>query len=321
MNERVEALRAFNRFYTRRIGVLHEQPTGSGFNLAQSRVLEELAHHEGGGGVNAAKLAQELRLDPGYLSRLLAGLKTRRLLTSRAAPDDARKALLALSGAGRRVLASLNARSVELNRELLARLSQAEQLRLLEALQTVQALLGERPRERAPYVLRTHRPGDIGWIVSRHGALYAQEFGYDLAFEALVAKIAGQFLERFDARREACWIAERPDASGVNQNIGCVCLVQARNDRSGKPIAGVAQLRLLLVEPSARGLGIGMRLAAECERFARAAGYSRLRLWTQSHLSAARAIYRRCGYRRISSQAHHSFGLDLVAEVWELGLR
>jgi GNAT superfamily N-acetyltransferase len=169
-------------------------------------------------------------------------------------------------------------------------------------------------------LLRSHRPGDIGWIVSRHGALYAQEFGYDSSFEALVAKIGGLFLERFDAQFEACWIAERPAPDELHRNAGCVCLVRARHGRSGKVIAGVAQLRLLLVEPEARGLGLGRQLVAECERFARLAGYQRLRLWTQSHLLGARAIYQHAGYRRISTQPHHSFGLDLVAEVWELEL-
>lgn len=319
MKERIDALRAFNRFYTRRIGVLQEQPYGSGFSLPQTRVLWELAHHPQ---TAATELARDLDIDPGYLSRLLAGLKTRGLLDSVPVPGDARRSLLSLSAAGRRAFAPVNRRSHERTAELLTNLREADQTRLLDATATIANLLGERPAQAraAPYLLRTHRPGDIGWIVSRHGALYAQEFGYDSSFEALVAKIAGQFLERFDPRMEACWIAEQPDPSGLNRNAGCVCLVRARHERSSKVIAGVAQLRLLLVEPSARGLGIGEQLVAECERFARFAGYQRLRLWTQSHLVGARAIYRHAGYRRVSKQAHHSFGLDLVAEVWELDL-
>ncbi len=318
MKERIDALRAFNRFYTRRIGVLQEQPYGSGFNLGQTRLLWELAHHPKS---SAADLARSLDLDPGYLSRLLAGLKARGLLESSPAPGDARRALLSLSGAGRRAFAPVNRRSHERTAALLADLREADQARLLEATTTIESLLGNRTAERAPpYLLRTHRPGDIGWIVSRHGALYAQEFGYDSSFEALVAKIGGQFLERFDPRMEACWIAELPGPGGANRSAGCVCLVRARHERSSKVIAGVAQLRLLLVEPFARGLGIGERLVAECERFARFAGYKRLRLWTQSHLAGARAIYKKAGYRRISSEPHHSFGLDLVAEVWELDL-
>jgi len=168
-----------------------------------------------------------------------------------------------------------------------------------------------------PWQLRAHRPGDIGWVISRHGAFYAQAYGWDMGFEALVARIAADFIERFDPAREACWIAERT-ASG--ERIGCVFLVQARDDASGAIDPGVAQLRLLLVEPAARGSGLGARLAAECERFARAAGYARIRLWTQSNLLAARRIYERAGYRLAGTEPHHSFGHDLVGEVWEMAL-
>lgn len=164
-------------------------------------------------------------------------------------------------------------------------------------------------------VLRPHRPGDIGWVVSRHGALYAQEYGWNLEFEGLVAQIAGEFLLHFDAAREACWIAERDGTK-----LGCVFLVQARDEQTGEPERGMAQLRLLIVEPSARGLGLGARLAAECERFAREAGYQRIRLWTQSSLLAARAIYRKAGYRLVATKPHHSFGVDLMGENWELAL-
>ena len=164
-------------------------------------------------------------------------------------------------------------------------------------------------------MLRAHRPGDIGWVVSRHGALYAQEYGWDMRFEAMVAQIAARFVEQFDAAREACWIAERD-----GQNIGCVFLVQARDDSTQAIEPGTAQLRMLLVEPSARGLGLGLALVNECERFARQAGYKRIRLWTNSLLLAARGIYRKCGYRLLASEAHHSFGHDLVGEIWELGL-
>jgi GNAT superfamily N-acetyltransferase len=171
------------------------------------------------------------------------------------------------------------------------------------------------PSESPPVQLRAARPGDIGWVISRHGALYAQEYGWNLEFEGLVAQIAGQFLLRFDAAREACWIAER---SGLN--LGCVFLVQARDEASDEPELGTAQLRLLIVEPSARGLGLGARLVAECEHFARHAGYQRIRLWTQANLLAARAIYRKAGYRLIASEPHHSFGVDLIGENWELTL-
>ena len=167
----------------------------------------------------------------------------------------------------------------------------------------------------SPVTLRAHHAGDIGWVISRHGALYAQEYGWNLEFEGLVAQIAGQFVLRFDAAYEACWIAERD-----GQPLGSVFLMQARDDASGKPERGTAQLRLLIVEPSARGLGVGVRLVAECERFARQALYQRIRLWTQANLLAARAIYREAGYRLVASEPHHSFGVDLVGENWELVL-
>ncbi|NRF67547.1 MarR family transcriptional regulator [Aquincola sp. S2] len=320
-DERVAALRGFNRFYTRRIGVLHERLLGTGFGLAESRVLWELAHLDAGSpGISAAALARELDLDPGYLSRLLKGMKSRKLLRTQGADADARQQLLSLTAAGRRAFAPLDTRSQAQMGELLAALPEAEQRRLLQSMQTIEALLGERPVDRPPYLLRAHRPGDIGWVIARHGAIYADEYHWDLRFEALVARIAAQFVERFDARREACWIAERPLALGQGENLGCVFLVQARRDDIGEVEPGVAQLRLLLVEPSARGMGVGARLVAECERFARQAGYQRIRLWTQSNLLAARAIYAKAGYQLTGTEPHHSFGQDLVAEVWERAL-
>ena len=179
----------------------------------------------------------------------------------------------------------------------------------------IEKLLGSGGERKAPYLLRAHRPGDIGWVVSRHGALYADEFAFNASFEALVARIAADFIERFDAKREACWIAERDGA-----NVGSVFLVQARHDKTHQPIDGVAQLRMLLIEPSARGLGLGVRLVDECERFARQAGYRKIVLWTNSQLLAARGIYRKAGYRLVKSEPHHSFGHDLEGESWELPL-
>ncbi len=319
--ERVAALRGFNRFYTQRIGVLHDQLHGSGFTLAESRVLWELSHLPAGEpGISAAALARALDLDPGYLSRLLKALKARKLLRQQPAPADARQQLLSLSAAGRRAFAPVDAGSQAQMAEVLASVPAADQPRLLAAMQTIQHLLGGRQAERPPYTLRHHRPGDIGWVIARHGALYAEEFQWDISFEALVAHIAADFLDRFDARREACWIAERPGAGGQAEPIGCVFLVQARDDETGKPEPGVAQLRLLLIEPSARGLGLGARLVSECTQFARRAGYRKLRLWTQSNLLAARTLYRREGYELIGTEPHHSFGHDLVGEIWEMPL-
>lgn len=176
-------------------------------------------------------------------------------------------------------------------------------------------LLGHERRRDEPVILRSLQPGDIGWVVSRHGALYAQEYGWDMSFEALVAHIAARVVEQFEAGREAAWIAEHDGA-----RAGCVFLVQARDERTGRPIPRVAPLRMLLVEPAARGLGLGRRLTDECTAFAKAAGYARIRLWTNSLLLAARAIYQRAGYRLVASEPHHSFGHDLVGETWELAL-
>jgi DNA-binding MarR family transcriptional regulator/GNAT superfamily N-acetyltransferase len=312
IDPQVAALRAFNRFYTRRIGVLDEKLYGSGFTLPRSRVLWELAHHEG---LTATELARLLDLDPGYLSRLLAGLKERRLIRARRSPIDARQSLLSLSAAGRRAFAPIDAHSQAQTAALLAPLGEPGRRQLLQAARTIEQLLGAPRTGDAAVLLRPHRAGDIGWVISRHGAIYAQEYGWNLDFEGLVAQIAGQFLLRFDAAREACWIAERDGLP-----LGCVFLVQARDEATGEPEPGTAQLRLLIVEPAARGLGLGARLVTECERFARQAGYARIRLWTQSVLGAARAIYQKAGYRLMATEPHHSFGADLVGENWELTL-
>ena len=311
---KIGALRPSTPFYPRRIGVLDEKLLATRFTLAESRLLWELAHREP---LTATELAADLQLDAGYLSRLLARFKERGLLRAEPSPQDARARTLALTAAGRRAFAPLDARSREQAQALLAGLPAPRREGLLDAMATIAELLDDAaaasPR---PYLLRPHRSGDIGWIVSRHGALYAAEYGWDLRFEALVARIAADFVDRFDPAREACWIAER---DGIN--LGCVMLVQARDDATQAPRPGVAQLRLLLVEPGTRGLGIGARLVAECTRFARDAGYERIVLWTNSVLLAARAIYRKQGYKLTASEPHESFGHALVGETWELGLR
>ncbi len=309
--ERIAALRAFNRFYTRRIGVLHEGLQGSRLSLAESRLLWELAQTEH---TTATELARALDLDAGYLSRLLRGFKARGLVKASRSAADARCTRLSISAAGQRAFAPLDRRSQAEVAALLGTLSDAQQCELLAAMARIEALLGTRARTR-PFVLRAHRPGDIGWVVSRHGALYAQDYGWDQRFEALVARIAASFVEQFDPLREACWIAER-DGS----HLGCVFLVQARDQATQAVEPGTAQLRMLLVEPAARGLGLGVALVNECERFARQVGYKRIRLWTNSLLRAARGIYQRAGYRLLASEPHHSFGHDLVGETWELAL-
>ena len=309
---RTAAVRRFNRFYTRRIGVLQERLADTRFSLAESRLLWEFAHRDK---TTGAELARELGLDPGYLSRLLQRLKQGKLIRTERSSEDARHLHLSLTAAGKRAFAPLDHKSEADVAALLAPLEESAQRTLLAAMATIEALLGDSRRESSPWLLRAPRNGDIGWVVERHGALYAEEYGWDMRFEALVARITADFVDHFDARREACWIAER---DGVN--VGCVFLVQARDDTSGAAIEKTAQLRMLIVEPAARGLGIGARLVAECERFARAQGYRRIVLWTNSVLSAARGIYAKAGYHLTKSEAHQSFGHRLIGESWELKL-
>jgi DNA-binding MarR family transcriptional regulator/GNAT superfamily N-acetyltransferase len=300
---RVEAVRRFTRFYTRQIGVLHEGLLNSPFSLAEARVLYELAHRDM---PTAAELGTELGLDAGYLSRILRGFVKDGLLAKTPSEQDGRQRFLALTAKGRKAFAPLDRRSRDEVGAMLADLAPAEQARLIEAMRTVETLLG---RKTAPpaYVLRPHRPGDIGWVIHRHAALYAQEYGWDESFEALVAEIGAKFIRDFDIRRERCWIAERD-----GDIVGSVFLVKQSDT--------VAKLRLLIVEPAARGLGIGHRLVDECIRFARQAGYRQLTLWTNDILVAARRIYEAAGFRLVLEEKHRSFGHDLVGQNWELDL-
>jgi DNA-binding MarR family transcriptional regulator/N-acetylglutamate synthase-like GNAT family acetyltransferase len=302
--EHIEAVRRFSRFYTRRIGVLHEGLLDSPFTLTEGRVVYELAHHET---TTAAELARELDLDPGYLSRMLKSLEERGYLVRQPAQDDGRQTILALSEQGEAAFAEINARSRAQVAGLLDPLGPDDRTRLVEALATARRLLGETPQRRVPYLLRGHQPGDIGWAIHRHGALYAEEYGFDETFEALVAEICAQFLKSFDATRERCWIAERD-----GENVGCVFLVRQCD--------AVAKLRCLLVEPRARGLGIGARLVEECIRFARLKGYGKITLWTNSNLLAAIRLYERAGFALVTEEPHHSFGHDLIGQTWELAL-
>ena len=310
LSHHAEALRAFTRFYTRRIGVLGERLLSTRFTLAESRLLWELAHAPGH---TASALARELQLDAGYLSRLLTGLRERGLVKAQRAPHDGRQTLLSLTSAGRRAFAPLERRSQEQAVALLGALPVVQRREVVGAAQRIESLLGERPA--GPVQLRGLVPGDLGWVVSRHGALYAQEYGFDLRFEALVARICADYIAQLDPARETAWVAE---ADGTP--LGCVFLVQARDHSNGTPDPGVAQLRLLLVEPAARRRGVGKLLSAQCEAYAREAGYRRMRLWTNSLLLAARGIYAAAGYRMVASEPHHSFGHALVGEVWEKDL-
>jgi DNA-binding MarR family transcriptional regulator/GNAT superfamily N-acetyltransferase len=301
----VDATRRFNRFYTQRIGILRRRLYDSPWSLAEVRILYELANAQKP--LVATDLARVLGLDAGYLSRILNGFVTRGYLRKAPAASDARQFELKLTRAGRSAFAPLDRASHDEVAAMLAPLSGAAEVQLVSAMQTIEALLGERLAATPSVMLRTHRPGDMGWVIACHGRLYAQEYGWDATFEGLVAEIAARFVKRFDARRERCWIAERD-----GQNVGSVFVV-ARSPT-------VAQLRLLIVDPSARGAGVGQRLVAECIDFARQCGYRRLMLWTNAGLDAARHIYEAAGFRLIAEENHHSFGRDLVGQTFVLDL-
>ncbi|HSE79037.1 MAG TPA: bifunctional helix-turn-helix transcriptional regulator/GNAT family N-acetyltransferase [Alphaproteobacteria bacterium] len=297
-------MRRFNRFYTQKIGVLREGLLDSPFSLSEARVLYELANRDA---PTASELARDLGFDAGYLSRIVRGFQGRRLLAKRRSERDGRQSHLTLTAKGRRAFATLDRRSRAEIGGLLSALIIEDQRRLVAAMRTIEGILAPDRRAPAAYLLRPHRPGDIGWVIGRHGALYAEEYGWDATFEALVAEIAGRFLRDFDAKRERCWIAERDGA-----NVGSVFLV--------KDTDVVAKLRLLLVDPKARGLGIGRRLVDECIQGARMLGYARLTLWTNDVLHAARHIYERAGFRLAREEPHRSFGHDLIGQYWELAL-
>jgi DNA-binding MarR family transcriptional regulator/N-acetylglutamate synthase-like GNAT family acetyltransferase len=301
----VLAVRRFNRFYTRQIGVLQEHLLESQFSLTEVRVLYELAHREQ---TTAGQLCDDLGLDRGYLSRMLQGFEKKKLIETAPSSDDRRRIFLSMTAKGRKIFAPLERRSSEQVSTILGKISPAHQKNLLAAMREIEAVLTPSRRCAAPYILRRHRPGDMGWVVHRHGVLYSQEYGYDERFEALVAEIVAHFVNHFDAKRDACWIAERE-----GENCGSIFLV-------GKSKT-VAKLRLLLVESSARGLGIGRRLVDECVRFARQAGYKKIVLWTQSELHAARHLYQQAGFKLAGEKRHDSWGRKgLVAETWELKL-
>jgi DNA-binding MarR family transcriptional regulator/GNAT superfamily N-acetyltransferase len=355
----IARVRAFNRDYTRRIGVLADGLLDSPYSLTEVRVMYEIAHRDG---ITAGELAEELDLDRGYLSRLLKGFETKRLLARQASQEDGRRQHLRLTPAGRRVFEPLERRSQEQVKAMLAGLDEDRRGAVLKAMEVIQSALGGKPepsgaaclregagrpstasaraaaparviasgqatsaqreadahgdrgalggaREQGPaFTLRTHQPGDMGWVVQRHGEVYFREYGWTEEFEALVAEITVEFVRKLDPARERCWIAEHN-----GQRVGCIFLV-AKD-------ATTAKLRLLLVEPEARGLGVGRTLVNECVKFAREAGYRQIVLWTQENLSAARHLYAQAGFQVTAREPHHSFGHDLVAETWELELR
>ena len=305
LDSQIASIRSFNRFYTRKIGVIEPRLLDSPWSLPEARIIYEIAQR---GTCTATDLVRELGLDAGYVSRTLQGLQRRQIVSRKPSKDDGRVSEIALTARGNAAFAELDKRSRDDIGSLLRRLGDGERIALVDAMATIeQTLEPSAAKPPAAYCLRTHRPGDIGWVISRHGAVYAQEFGWDIGFEALVAEIAAQFVKGYDPARERCWIAE---VGG--EPAGSIFLVKASDD--------VAKLRLLLVENKARGLGIGRALVDECISFARDAGYSSITLWTQSILLAARGIYQNAGFRRVKEEKHHSFGVDLVGETWEMKL-
>ncbi len=302
--ERVAAIRHFNRFFTRQIGVLREGLLHSPYTLTEARILFELAHRSN---LTASTLCHELGLDAGYLSRILLRLEQQGLIEKVRSESDGRQRLLHLTAEGKKAGTLLDQRSHDEVSEMLSEHSEEEQQRLLKAMQTIESILDKGFKFSEPFFLRSHEPGDMGWVAHRHGILYAQEYGWDEHFEALVAQIVADFINNYNPARERCWIAEMN-----GEIVGSVFVVQASET--------VAKLRLLLVEPKARGLGLGTRLVEECIRFARRKGYQKLMLWTNSVLVEARHIYQKLGFTLVEQEEHRSFGHDLVGETWELPL-
>ncbi len=308
MSTVVDDVRLFNRFYTRVVGLLGPRLAGSSFGLTEARVLFELARRDDAA---ASDLRRELDLDAGYLSRILTAFTADGLVVREPSKSDGRRRVVRLTPDGRRAFAELDRLQAGAIDDLLAPLDEAERHELVTSMGRIRRVLGggqPQSNRRTSVVLRSPEPGDLGWVVERHGTRYAAEYGWDSTFEALVARIVADFAERRDTAREAAWIAELD-----GDRVGCVFCTAGGE-------AGTAQLRLLLVEPSARGLGVGTRLVDECLRFAKRSGYGRITLWTNDVLHAARRIYQRAGFRRDRIEPHHSFGHDLVGEYWSRGL-
>jgi DNA-binding MarR family transcriptional regulator/GNAT superfamily N-acetyltransferase len=304
LDHRVAAVRSFNRFYTQKLGVLGEAFLDTPFSLTEARVLHALAHRDG---ATATWLGRELDLDPGYLSRILRDFERRSLILRSTSPQDGRQALISLTPGGRDAFEPLDRASHRAVGSMLGPLGEAEQERLVGAMRLIGGLLGANPERATAFILRPHRAGDMGWVTQRHGQLYSEEYGLNEMMEAYVAEVVAKFLRDFDPAREHCWIAEQ---DGVP--VGSVFLV--------KECETVGKLRLLLVEPRARGLGVGRRLVEECVRFARQVGYQEVTLWTHSILTAARRIYDAVGFKIVATETHDEFGPELVGETWTLRL-
>ncbi|MCG8339032.1 MAG: helix-turn-helix domain-containing GNAT family N-acetyltransferase [Proteobacteria bacterium] len=304
LDDRVQAIRHFNRFYTKWTGLVTDRYLNLPYSLTEARVLYELFHQ---GEITATGLRTELSLDAGYLSRMLKGFERGKLIVRQRSGTDARQMVLRLTEQGRKTFLKLNATSQQSIEQALSLVPVDEQDRVVTAMQTIESLLSPRKTSGTPYLIRLHQPGDMGWVISQHGKLYQLEYNWDIRFEALVAEIAAKFINNFDARKECCWIAEQD-----GENIGSVFLVRHTTT--------IAKLRMLIVSPKARGMGVGTRLVDECIRFARQAGYGKIRLWTVSMLTAAKKLYQQAGFRLVKEEQNHSFGHDLTDETWELKL-
>ncbi len=303
-NNRVERVRAFSRFYTRKAGVLNEMLLDSNFALTEARVMYELNNRRSS---SARELASDLDLDPAYLSRLLKKFEKQDYISRKTSETDRRSQIILLTKKGQQEADILNERSMTLFGNLIEPLDPSEQEELISAMDAIEDLLSPSDDQKSPFILRPHRPGDMGWIIEAHGRLYAHEYGWDNSFEALVAEIASDFLKNFDAACECCWIAERN-----GRNVGSAVIVREDHE--------TAKLRLVIVDPAARGYGIGLRLVEECMNSARRFGYSQMSLWTNKNLTAAINIYKKLEFTLIEEEPHHSFGKDLVGQYWKRAL-
>jgi DNA-binding MarR family transcriptional regulator/ribosomal protein S18 acetylase RimI-like enzyme len=304
LEERISAIRRFNRFFTRQIGVLREGLLHSPYSLTEARIIFELANRNN---LTASDLCHELGLDAGYLSRILNKFEGQNLIEKTPSYDDRRQRLISLTPEGQNAFSLLDSRSRDEISEMLGELGNGDQIRLVEAMRAIESILDHGFKYAEPFYLRHHEAGDMGWVIHRHGLIYSQEYGWDESFEALVARICADFINNYDPQKERCWIAEMQ-----GEPVGSVFCVKAGEE--------VAKLRLLLVDPKARGLGLGTRLVQECIRFARRSGYKKLTLWTNDCLVEARRIYEKHGFKLVEEEPHHSFGHDLIGQNWDLPL-
>jgi DNA-binding MarR family transcriptional regulator/GNAT superfamily N-acetyltransferase len=304
LQEHIRVVRGFNRFFTKQIGVLREGLLHSPYSLTEARIIFELANQSN---LTATKLGNALGLDTGYLSRILNKLEQLRLIKKNRSDDDGRQRLISLTTKGEKIFSLLDTRSNDEVSEMLSRLNESGRARLIEAMQTIEDIFNQGSKHLKSVYLRHHEPGDMGWVIRQHGLFYHQRYGWDESFEAFVSQICADFINQYDPQKERCWVAEMQD-----EQIGSIFCVNAGEN--------VAKLRMLLVAPKARGLGLGTKMVKECIRFARRVGYKKITLWTNDILIDARKIYEKQGFKLVKEESHHSFGHDLVGQNWDLML-